>query len=58
MAVRGGSPLTEQNGDETAPPLPSRTPTGLGEKSSAALIDENDEGAMNGLSGWEVLKPG
>jgi hypothetical protein len=61
-AVRGGPSSqadSRDHGDEAPPPLPSRTGTGLSGKSSngRALMDETDEHSMNGLSGWEVLKP-
>jgi hypothetical protein len=58
--------------DDDAPPaLPSRTGTGVSARGNGngddnghghghggrALMDEADEHSMNGLSGWEVLKP-
>jgi hypothetical protein len=57
MAIRGGPP--GQDEDSVPPPLPHRTGTGPSSgKSSAALMDDTDDGAINGLSGWEVLRPG
>jgi len=58
----GSASMSSQSKDEdddAPPPLPSRTGTGLSTKSngSRALMDETDEHSMNGLSGWEVLKP-
>ncbi|KIW01667.1 uncharacterized protein PV09_06851 [Verruconis gallopava] len=58
MVMRGGPPTASNEDDTAPPPLPSRTGTALAERSQTGLMDETDEGAMNGLSNWEVLRPG